>query len=337
MSVRFTGFDVRELFSHALLWGAASLVEDAGVPDVRIAWSGHGKSPVAELAGDGVDAAWLGGLVRDHAQARDGADGWIGQPFPHEPKRGLFSPRVKAMGSDGSIWSTYESARRDALDRLSGSTRDLRMIGAIGEAAWWVRRPDGSIDQDAGASRLEMQPRNQGSEFIGSRLRPLTRIVARRSEQQIAEALTGSAVRDEMGGGASDSRTATNLRPLRPTDDAAGYVALWGLACSTVVQTSATARTATSVLGRPAAFAVPVWTGSWTAARLRAVLASDALAVAGAAVRDGRLEDCSAVVLRWLREHGVRGLIRTPVTVTGSTSAPERRAVTGTTVPLPGV
>lgn len=339
MSVRLIGFDVRELFSHALLWGAAAIAEDGGVRGVRMSWSGGGLSPVAELAGDGLDDMRLAGLIRAHAVARASEDGWIDRPFPLEPERGLFSPRVKAMGEEPATWDIFERARRDALDGLVGSVGDLRMIGALGEPAWWVRARNGPrLDQDAGASRLEMQPRNRGSEFIASRLRPLTAIVADRSDAAIARGLTGGATRDDMGKGASDSRTATNLRPLGPTDDAAGYVALWGLSCSSLIQgrnaTSATSLSTPLGQSYPSAFVVPVWDGEWTPARLRSVLGSRALATVSDD-DEGQTAAASAVAVRWLREHRVRGLIRMPIVVTGSSSAPERRAVLGARVSLP--
>ncbi len=337
MTVRFTGFDVRELFSHALLWGAAAIAEDAGVATVRMSWPDPGLSPVAQLDGGGLDEDELARVVRRHAAARASTGTWIDEPFPLEPERGLFSPRVKRMGEDPTVWEQFERARHAALDRAAGSLLDLRLIGALGEPSWWVRSRGGpGLDQDAGASRLEMQPRNRGSEFVVSRLRPLTKTVAARPAPDIAAGLAGSVVRDDMGRNASDSRTATNLRPLGPTDDAAGYVALWGITSTALVhRRQGASATSTSVpLGAvvPKAFVVPVWRGSWTCARLRSVLASDALAVAGGSPGDDNPGRRTAA--KWLHEHGVRGLIRTPVDVSGSPSAPERRATTGHVVAL---
>lgn len=336
MSVRLTGFDVRDLFSHALLWGAAAIAEDGGVQDVRIRWNGAGLVPVAEV--DGLDDANLARLVRQHAVARASTGGWIDQPFPLEPERGLFSPRVKRMGEDRGTWEEYTRARHDAIDGVGQSVLDQRLIAALGEPAWWVPARNGpGLDQDAGASRLEMQPRNRGSEFVASRLRPSTRVVAGRPEDEIIEGLTGRAVRDEMGKNASDSRTATNLRPLGPTDDSAGYVAVWGLSCTAVLhQPRKPSWTTTSLpMGQayPRELVVPVWDGPWTTARLRAVLASSALELT---VRsEGENSRRRPAAVQWLREHGVRGLVRTEVRVSGSSSAPERRAVTGTAVRLP--
>ena len=46
-------------------------------------------------------------------------------------------------------------------------------MAALGEPCYWVSDRLGAIQQDSAASRLEMQPRNIGSEFVGNRLRKL--------------------------------------------------------------------------------------------------------------------------------------------------------------------
>lgn len=329
MTVVLNGFDVRELFTHALLWGAAAIAEDAGVPAVRVGWTGSGMSPTPQLVGDDLDEQRLAAIVRDHAAAHCAAESWIAAALPSEQKRGLFSPRVGALGADAAAWRLLHDTREAALDRLPGATLDLRLIGALGEPAYWGRIVNKRVAEEQGASRLEMQPRNQGSEFVGSRLRPLASIVARRMVTEIAAGLAGRAVRDEMGRDRPDSRTATNLRPLGATDDAAAWVALWGLSTAPVAHLARRmTRTATHVPAASGAgsFRVPVWRGWWTPARLRTVLASKAL-VSGTGE-----EQVDATSREWLVQHGVRGLVEMNVNVSGSNSAPERRAVTGTPV-----
>ena len=72
---------------------------------------------------------------------------------------------------------------------------------------------------DSAASRLEMQPRNIGSEFVGTRLRKLADAVAARPAAQILSGLLGDSERDEAGGDAADSRTATGLAAPGPGKD----------------------------------------------------------------------------------------------------------------------
>ena len=328
MTVAFVGYDARQLFSHALLWGAAAIAEDAGVRDVRLGWT-EGMSPWPRLHGTDLDPEALGEVVRAHATAHADPGSWVHAPLPSEPKRGLFSPRIGAL-ADGAAWHRHEAARRDWLDRLGAARADLdlRFIASLGEPAYWGPVENKRTAIEDGASRLEMQPRNSGSEFVGSRLRPLAGVVSERAAAQIAAGLTGTSIRDQTGKGASDSRTATNLRPLGPTDDAAGWVALWGLSQTAVVarvrqmSRTATHRPPRGRGGGPGAFVVPVWEGWWTSARLRSILSSDLLAdAAEAATTDPRRAR--------LERYAVRGLIRVPIDVSGSNSAPERRAVTG--------
>lgn len=332
--VVLTGFDVRHLFSHALLWGIASIVEAAGATGVRVRWT-EGRRPHPVVSGDDLDGPSLAEAVRDHAAAH-GPGSWVDDRLPDEPKRGLFSPRIAPLGEDAEPWHRLLAARAERLDRLTAdcSVLDLRMIAAMGQPAWWIR-DNKRLAQERGASRLEMQPRNQGSEFVGSRLRPLGEIVGGRETSVIAAGLTGAAVRDQMGKNSSDSRTATNLRPLGPTDDAAAWAALWGLSCAPVAhRANDRTRTATSPGVRgPNAFVLPVWRRPWSTGRLRTVLASGDLAIIRRADAD------SAARLRaraGLVNAGVDGLIGVPVDVFGSTSAPERRALSGVPVPLDG-
>lgn len=74
-----------------------------------------------------------------------------------------------------------------------------------------------------------MQPRNQGSEFVGTRLRKLAATVAQRDTAKILAGLTGQSVDDELGENSPGSRTATGLASPGPADNALAWCALWGI------------------------------------------------------------------------------------------------------------
>ena len=86
-----------------------------------------------------------------------------------------MSPRLTAFGDE----ATWRHAQQQPPhgprqpDRRQGRWLDLRFLAALGEPCYWVRDRQDRIQQDYAASRLEMQPRNIGSEFVGNRLRKL--------------------------------------------------------------------------------------------------------------------------------------------------------------------
>lgn len=93
-----------------------------------------------------------------------------------------MSPRLATV-PDKASWRDLQAARHRELDELTTSAKvtDLRFLAALGEPCYWSRNRKGDPLQDDGASRWEMQPRNQGSEFVGSRLRKLAIAVVGRA------------------------------------------------------------------------------------------------------------------------------------------------------------
>ncbi len=334
-----TGHDL--LFTHAVLWGAASIAVAAGHRDVRLGWSGR-MARVPSLYGVGLTD--LAQAVRERAVQAIEAEHWIQAGLPHEPARALFSPRIKALAAP-EAWASLQSARQDHVDRLGASSSylDLRLLAGLGEPSYW-HTERGEARQDQGASRLEMQPRNQGSEFVGTRMRSLAAAVAARSVADVAAGLTGALRLDEVGRNSPDSRSASNLMPPRATDNALACVAMWGLSQAPVMHRAhQPSRTATHLprakhgaLGaevRAGHVVVPIWSGRWTLARLTSVLASGQLVESGLA----RLEGAPAAVAeQWLQERGVIALLLMPIHTFGSTSSPERRVMAGRSVTLEG-
>ena len=97
-----------------------------------------------------------------------------------------MSPRLTTFG-DETTWRQAQENRHKVLDSLTDQGRwlDLRFLAALGEPCYWATDRQGAIQQDSAASRLEMQPRNIGSEFVGTRLRKLADAVAARTAGQI--------------------------------------------------------------------------------------------------------------------------------------------------------
>jgi len=327
-----TGYDL--LFTHAVLWGAGSIAA-AAHDGVRLGWAGH-MTKVAVLYG--IGATELAVAVRDRAEKAGDPSHWVQAGLPHEAGRALFSPRIKAL-PELAAWPPLQEARQAHLDRLGAiaSHLDLRLLAGLGEPSSW-HHDRGQHRQDHAASRLEMQPRNQGSEFVGTRMRKLAAAVAERSVALVEAGLTGALRVDEAEHDSPDSRSAANLMPPRATDNALAWTAMWGLACAPVVHRAhQPSRTAThlpwtreSGLGdevRAGHVVVPLWSGRWTVARLAAVLVSRQLAESGGArLGSGPF---AATSEQWLQERGVTGLVVLPVHTFGSASSPERRAMAG--------
>jgi CRISPR-associated protein Csb3 len=158
-----------------------------------------------------------------------------------------------------------------------------------------------------------MQPRNQGSEFVGNRLRKLASSVAQRDHAAILAGLAGDSVEDEIANNASDSRTATGLAGLGPTDNALAWCALWGISQFPIAYRVKGVALTSGHLGsrRGEAFYVPMWHGPWRPARLRSVIAAAELATLARKGLEGRPADLAVSEARaWLGARGVDGVIR---------------------------
>lgn len=335
-----TGHQV--LFTHTALWGAGAIATSVQ-PGATVGWTG-GLSPAPIL--HGIDAHALATAVHALAVHASEPGAWVQTGLPHEPDRALFSPRIKAL-PDPAAWTSLQQFREARLDALAARAAwlDLRLLSSLGQPSSW-HHFKGQPRQDDAASRLEMQPRNQGSEFVGTRLRSLAAAVAARSIDMVEAGLIGATRQDEGGNDSPDSRSAANLQPPGVTDNALAWVAMWGLSTAPVAHlVHRPSRTATHLPWvksdgldaevRAGHVVVPMWSGQWTLPRLAAVLASNALTNRG---RASLLPEPVSAEARqdeqWLVEHGVRGIVRMPIHTFGSTSSPERRAMAGSFVAL---
>ena len=106
-----------------------------------------------------------------------------------------MSPRLTTFG-DETTWRQVQENRHKALDSLTDQGRwlDLRFLAALGEPCC-SGSPTGRArsSRSSAASRLEMQPRNIGSEFVGTRLRELADAIAPRTAGQILRRLSATA------------------------------------------------------------------------------------------------------------------------------------------------
>jgi len=327
------------MLSHLALYGLAAIVEDGGLEDVRLSWT-PGMTPRPVLSAPQATPETIGEIVRRHAARHDDPASWPSRQISDGEKKALMSPRISVITtSDG--WRNLQDRRHDVLDRLTDERAllDLRLIAALGEPSYWRKNRKGDRLQDDGASRLEMQPRNQGSEFVGNRIRPLAATVAARTAAAVSDGLFGRGVRDEIGKDQPTSRTPTGFAAPGPTDNALAWCALWGISQFPMAQRTTAFATTSGHTGRGTSgyFYVPVWAGRWRTARHRTILASGQLcrfAETGLSPKDlGRASDDDAprreADQQWLASRGVTAVVRFPVHRFGSDSAPERRAMIG--------
>ena len=335
--------DHRIMLWHMAVYGLAAICEPAD-DGLTIRWSGAGVSqPRGRVESSTLSDEAVAALVRAHAEARASCS-WLQEDIELKGTlRGLMSPRLTPFMADAAVRERVLTRRHDVLDAETemGRWLDLRMLAALGEPAYWSRGDKEEFLPDNGASRLEMQPRNQGSEFVGSRLRKLAESVAARSVEDVLAGLTGARVRDEIGKDAVTSRTGTGFCNPGPVDNAVAWCALWGISqLPTAPRLGRRMVAGTSGhlgRGRTEWFYLPYWEDAWRPARLRTILAADRLRVAAAAGLAGTWAPDDGVLLAaraWLRARGVHGVLRFPIVRFGSDSAPERRAMQATLVPV---
>lgn len=343
------GCEPRTLLSHMALYGLGAILESAGARDVRLGWTGTANPRPYVSATDADDLA-MAELVLGHAKTHNVEESWVrrdvtfavkSQGAPKTTTTALMSPRISQLAGP-SAWELLQRSRCEVLDELTAGQRwlDVRFLAALGEPCYWSYSRKGDSLQDDGASRLEMQPRNTGSEFVGTRLRKLGDKVARRDATGVRAGLTGNSVTDELDK-APDSRTATGLANPGPTDNALAWCALWGISqFPLAMRINGTAKTSGHFSrGRQEWFYVPMWAGPWRPARLRSVLASRELrAFAGSGLAESAgIGDLDVSKARtWLRARGVEGTVRFEILKFGSVNAPERRAMSGQLISVRG-
>jgi CRISPR-associated protein Csb3 len=336
--------DIRVALSHAAAYGLAAILEASGTPDVTISWTATLDSR-AVVSASGRDPDGMAAAVLDHARRHAGGADWTAATVDVPGgTAGRLSPRIKPPADDHG-WLELGRRRRQAIDGETTARRwlDLRMIGALGEPAYWRFDAQGKRRPDEGASRWEMKTRNRGEDFVQHRLRKLALSVAAREVAGVRGGLQGERVDDEIGANAIDSRTGTGLAGPGPVDNAIAWCALWGLSQYPVIpQIRRQSETAGHGSVRPAGgprqswFHLPVPHHAMTLPRLGTIIVSEQLAMVVAA--DAMPSDAGGLAVRsareWLVARGVGAVVRFPIGVFGSASAPERRALLGSVIRL---
>ena len=338
--------DVRIALHHLAVVGLAAILEDAGIEGVEFCWTRELQArPAVGAWNRDLDWDAVADIVRRHAIVRADAADWTAAQVPGR-EAGLLSPRIKPPQGDAE-WVALTAARRAAIDRLLEERRylDLALIGALGEPAYWRfedspagRRGDRRARRpDDGAGRWEMKTRNRGEDFVAHRLRRVALAVAARTPAQVRDGLEGRTTEDEVGKNAVDSRTATGLASPGPVDNALAWCALWGISAFPVVPLVASpSRTAChqpsrrGSASRSTYFFLPVTVRPIRLARYHQIAVSAQLATAALAGAVGGGPSLEAVAARrWLVDRHVAAVVRFPIGVFGSSSAPERRALLG--------
>jgi CRISPR-associated protein Csb3 len=339
--------DITVAFSHLASIGLASILEDAGVETVALSWTGS-LDARAIVAAPGIDWDRAARIVHDHAAAHAPDSNWTAATVagPGGPA-GLLSPRIKPPADDDG-WLLLTKARRAVIDEQVRRSQwlDLALIGALGEPAYWRfddargSRSANQLDRrpDEGASRWEMKTRNRGEDFVAHRLRKLAISVAARGLDAVRDGLAGASVVDEAGSDAVDSRTATGLAGPGPVDNALAWCALWGISAFPVIplirrpsRTAGHLPRGRAVSGRrDDSFYLPVPARAIGLARYRQIALSDQLATVSLAAVDDQTGTLGAEAARaWLVARHVGAIVRFPIGIFGSASAPERRALLG--------
>jgi len=325
------GSDPRNLLSHMAFYGLASIIEAGKDAALELSWTGTmDKRPQLWVTENEV-----GETVHSHAKAHDNKDSWIAKRFKiANREQGLMSPRISKL-PDSDAWKKLQDERHEVLDSLTKEHAwlDLRLLWSLGEPSY--RRGNGKREwtQDDWSSRLEMQPRNRGSEIISQRFIPLAENVSGRSVEEIIGGLRGDVADDKLGSNRSDSRSATGFRGPGPVDDTMAWCAIWGISqFALTISPYGKATTAGHLRNNSGEwFYVPVWKGTWFVSRLRTVLASGHLrAFATEAVGGHSSGAIASTSAEWLRNRGVSCVITFPVKRFGSANAPEPRAQLGT-------
>ena len=346
--------DYRSALTHFALYGLAMLTEVHHPGAVTLGWSDE-ATPKAQLNLEGIGLQTVAEYVAQYSAQLALADSWVAvnNEYGSGKKKAIFSPfSPRIRGIDPQInpddWNNHQKARFDALDRLNldNDLLSLRWIAGLGEAAYWrfsnkERRPD------HGASRWEMKTRNKGEEFVQHRLRPLCKELSKWSVEDISSGVIGATLRDTVGKNSADSRTSTGFTPPGPADVALTFAALLGIACFPVVlkvdQLSITPGAWPSDKLHPDNMVLPITTQKITPARLRAILRSRSFAEAVESVcgveADARESNAISILgsvrsAEWLKDRGVKAVVRFPILLAGSSSAPERQVQYGTVVPL---
>lgn len=346
--------DYTSALTHFAQYGLASLSEQYHPQGVTIGWSREAV-PKAQLVVKDTDARMIAGYLQEMAQQLSELDSWVMCDVTYgtgrdEKKFSPFSPRIRAINTKkySDDWEKHQKARYKYLGELTASQDilNLRWISGLGEAAYW-RFDNKENRPDHGASRWEMKTRNKGEEFIQHRLRPMCVELTKWSAEKVLSGLLGERLDDSVGKNKSDSRTSTGFTTPQPTDVALALAALLGVSAFPVIhqvnQLSVTPGAWPSDRLHPRNMVLPITTEHMTLARLRTILRNRAYAQAVEQACNHEPEKGKSTVenifevvgsAEWLKARAIQAVVRFPIKLAGSSSAPERQVQEGKPVLL---
>ena len=346
--------DYTSALTHFAQYGLASLAEQYHPQGVTLGWSREAV-PIAQITVKGADAHTLAGYLQKLAEQLSEPDTWVMRDVIYgsgkdEKKFSPFSPRIRVIDTKkySTDWRKHQKARHEILDNLTANQDipNLCWISGLGEAAYWrFDRKDNRPDH--GASRWEMKTRNKGEEFVQHRLRPMCVELTNWSAEKILSGLSGESLNDSLGKNKSDSRTSTGFATPQPTDVALVFAALLGISVFPVIhqvhQLSVTPGAWPSDSLHPQKMVLPIATEHMTLARLRTTLRNRAYAQTVEQVCNPEYDKYnstaesvfeSAGSTEWLKARGIQAVVRFPIKLAGSDSAPERQVQVGKSVLL---
>lgn len=342
--------DATDAFSHLLMVGLASILEDADSGRFcSFRWSDDLQAFEIKT-NDDLNIDQISEIVSEHVKRWSQLLPLTSQgdyTVSNESDRAngtlhaTMSPRLSNLGVPYG-WEKLRRDREAAIDTME-TFGDYRYFGALGQPSYWSGEQNHSLRSDFGASRWEMVTRNKGQEFIGGRLLPLAQKVAERSVEKVRDGLLGVKVEDEVGNNKAFSRAATGLHAPSKTDNARAWCALIGVsAFPTRITTignemSRDSSAAMFQIRGPIRFAVlPLFDQYWTTAKYRSVVRSEALAQFGiqqARAKGGHVQAISAAS-DWLEEKGVPACCFFNQFMSDNKSAPERWLEPGEIIPV---
>lgn len=329
--------EIDDLFSHMTLLGLAAILEDAGVPGVRLWWD---EDERAVLSGGGLTALSAAELIHTHASERSSAESWLHDRFTFSNGKksttvSTVAPRT-ASPEQPEDWQRLEAAREASLDKMT-ALLDHRLLAGLGYRSWWYYRGK-EQRADVGANIWEMRTRNRGTEFVADRLLPIANVVASWSVDDVWRGILGEKIDDTHGKNSLDSRTPTGLSLPRPVDNARAWCALWALSLLPVAHLVDPSAAYPAYVPRRGVredelhqLIMPVPNKPTSLSRMRAMLRSSQLITAVADREESSLLKRQAA-WEWMQQQGAAAILRFPVRYVGSTSAPERQALSGVRV-----
>lgn len=341
--------DTTDAFSHLLMVGLASILEDAN-PDRVCLFRWLDDLQAFEIkTNDDLDIDQISKVVSEHAKrwsqslpltSQDDYTVSNESDKPSGAFHATMSPRLSNLGVPYG-WEKLQRNREAAVDAME-TFGDYRYFGALGQPSYWSgEQTNHSLRSDFGASRWEMVTRNKGQEFIGGRLFPLAQKVAARPIEKVRDGLLGTTIEDEVGGNKAFSRAATGLHAPSKTDNARAWCALIGVsAFPTRVTTigSEMSRDSSAAMFQikgPIRFAIlPLFDQYWTTAKYRSVIRSEALAQFGIQQARFRGDQVMSAASDWLEEKGVPACCLFNQFMSDNKSAPERWLEPGEIIPV---